>query len=110
MKQYVIDGLRPNDHKKLKQILDSRFGPAALGIIYWVEIEKSLLSPTQKDHQDCSPHWFTLELESDRLSCELLVRIKKNIRCDCMGYATPQQREWLMDTIDAMLDELKIEI
>lgn len=36
-------------------------------------------------------------LEESYLSCELLVRIKNNIKCDCMGYATKEQRDWLVN-------------
>jgi len=110
MKQYLIDGLRPEDHEKLKQYLDQNYGPAVLGNIYWIELKTNILTSVQKEHSDCRPHIFALELENSQLSCELLVRIKKNIKCDCMGYATPGQREWLIENVDAMLDELGISI
>jgi hypothetical protein len=49
-----------------------------------------------------------IELEPDRMSCELLIRSSIKIRCDCMGYATKDQRNWLIDRIDTMLNELEI--
>lgn len=110
MKQYLIDGLRPEDYEKLKRYCDETFGKPSLGSIYWVEIEPSLLNEQQKAHLKCQPHYFTLELEQQHLSCELLVRIKKNIKCDCMGYADKRQREWLMDSVDGILDTLGITI
>jgi hypothetical protein len=51
---------------------------------------------------------FALMLEENALFCELLVRIKTNIRCDCMGYATVEQRNWLVDWADAVLEKLSI--
>ncbi len=108
MKQYRIDGLGIQDHRKLKSYLDVHMGPPMLGNIYWLELENSLLTPLQKAHKACYPHCFALELEETFLSCEFLVRIKKHIRCDCMGYATPNQREWLITTVDAILEMLSI--
>jgi len=110
MKQYLIDGLRPQDHELIKHYLDKHYGPCNLGAIYWVELDPDLLTPMQKEHRLCGPHFFALELGRDFLSCELLVRIRTNIKCDCMGYATPEQREWLIGFADAVLDNLEISI
>lgn len=110
MKQYLIDGLRPDDHEKLKAYLGEHLQSSPLGGIYWLEIDRELLSPIQKDHAECYPHVFALQLEETFLSCELLVRIKKNIKCDCMSYATKEQRSWLMDQADAILEKLDISI
>ncbi len=110
MKQYVIDGLRPEDYDKLKACLDKNFTSGGLDSIYWLELDKTVLTSIQNDHQDCHPHIFALELDHVKLSCEMLVRIKRSIKCDCMAYATSQQREWLMTTIDAILDDLDIDI
>lgn len=108
MKQYVIDGLRLEDVEKLKCYCNERFGNASLGAIYWVEIPESILNEIQMAHRDCAPHFFTIELDGDRLSCEFLVRIKKSVKCDCMAYADQKQREWIMDEMDAILDGLDI--
>ena len=110
MKQYVIDGLRPQDHQKLKDYLDEFLTCSPLGGIYWLELDKIVLTPTQKNHQECYPHVFALMLEETYLSCELLVRIKKNIKCDCMDYATREQRDWLIEQADAILEKLDIRI
>ena len=110
MKQYVIDGLRLEDYKKLKTYLDDNLTSSALGGIYWLELDKEILSDTQQKHPECSPHVFALMLEETYLSCELLVRIKKNIKCDCMAYATKTQRDWLIEQADAILEVLDIRI
>lgn len=110
MKQYLIDGLSPYDYERLKKYCDETFGIASLGSIYWVEIDPILLNPMQKSHTECQPYYFALELDEQNLSCELLVRIKKSIKCDCMAYADKRQREWLMDKVDAILDTLDITI
>ncbi len=110
MKQYVIDGLSPFDYERLKKYCDETFGEPSLGAIYWIEIDQSILNPIQKSHTQCQPYYFALELDERHLSCELLVRIKKHIKCDCMGYADRTQREWLMDKVDSILNNLDVTI
>jgi hypothetical protein len=108
MKQYVIDELRLQDHQKVKQYLDEQFGPAEIGGIYWVPLAEEALSEIQKQHGDCRPFYVAIELQEDKLALELLVRTKSRIRCDCIRYADADQRIWIMDLIDAMLERLDI--
>ncbi len=108
MKQYLIDGLRLNDYEKIKAYLDQYLESSPLGGIYWLEIPEELLTPVQKDHTSCHPLFFALVLEETSLAFEFLVRIKNNIKCDCMGYATKGQRDWLMDQADAIFEKLGI--
>ena len=108
MKQYVIDELRATDHKKLQSYLDERYGPPAMGSIYWMPIDLELLSNTQKAHRQCQPHCVALDLDASRLVCELLVRTRSRMRCDCIAYATPKQCGWLIALIDNIFNQLKI--
>jgi len=108
MRQYLIDGLKSRDYKKIDTYLKTYFEPSPIGNIYWVELDRDILTDIQKAHTSCHPHVFALELEKNFLSCELLVRIKKSIKCDCMGYATEKQREWLIKKIDAILEKLDV--
>ncbi|MBF0201692.1 MAG: hypothetical protein HQK66_10345 [Desulfamplus sp.] len=110
MKQYVIDGFRSEDYERIKAYFDEHCGTPSLGSIYWIEIDEALLNGTQLSHAGCGPHYFAVELEEGRLSCEFLVRIKKSVKCDCMAYADQKQREWIMDMMDAMLEKLHISI
>lgn len=108
MKQYVIDELRPDDHNKLQEHLDRKFGAAHLGGIYWVRIDDALLNQTQTEHGKCRPFYFAIELTPDCLACELLVRTRNTVRCACIGYTTEKQRNWLIRTIDQIFSELEI--
>lgn len=110
MKQYVLDGLRLEDYHKLKAYLDEHLASSPLGGIYWLELDPDILTDIQKEHAECSPHVFALMLEETYLSCELLVRIKKNIKCECMAYADKTQRDWLVDQADTILEKLDIRI
>ena len=108
MRVYLIDGLQLNDYNKLKNYLDNHLESSPLGGIYWLKLDKDILTDIQKEHVDCYPHVFALMLGEPSLSSEFLVRIKKKIQCDCMGCATKDQRSWLMDQVDAIFEKLEI--
>jgi hypothetical protein len=108
MKSYVIDELRYQDFEKLKAYLDETYGQDTLGGLYWLPLPADLLEPVQSDHEACRPFCLALELLEDRLVCELLVRTRERVRCDCIAYATPRQREWLIAVVDAIFEKLEL--
>jgi hypothetical protein len=108
MKQYVIDELRPEDYKALRKYLKERFGTAAVDGIYWIPVEPAVLTDIQVEHKECQPHHFAIDLGRHQLACELLVRAKNRIRCNCIQYATETQRNWLIEFIDSIFQHLKI--
>ncbi len=108
MKQYVIDEFRPGDADKLKKHLEKTFGPPELNSIFWIPVPEDLLTGTQTAHKNCQPFYFAADIDDYRIACELLVRTKNTIRCSCIGYATEQQREWLMSYIDGIFEALDI--
>ena len=108
MKQYLIDGLRLKDYVTLKAYLDKYLKSAPLSGVYWLEVDRELLTPIQKEHEGCHPQVFAWILEETYLSCEFLVRVKKNIKCDCMDYATREQRDWIIDQADSIFEKLGI--
>jgi len=108
MKQYVIDELRPADFKKIKEFLEDTHESSRLDHLYWFKLDDEILSKVQTQHKDCYPFYFAVELEPDRISFELLIRTKNRVRCDCMAYATENQRNWLIRSVDAALTRLSI--
>ncbi len=108
MKQYVIDELRPADYKALKTYLDGQYGPSAVDGIYWIPVAAEILTDIQSEHTDCQPLHFAVDLDDKRLSCEFLVRSINRVRCECIEYATENQREWLIRLIDNIFDRLQI--
>jgi hypothetical protein len=108
MKQYTIDELRPDDYEKLKAYLDDNYSVPGMEHLYWLPLEEALGEEAQRSHDQCRPHYFALELLPDRLTCELLVRTNKRVRCDCIQYASPRQRDWLIDVVDTVFDQLQI--
>ena len=81
-----------------------------MGGVYWVPIDPGLLSPTQSMHVQCRPFFAAIELQTDRLSMELLVRTQNRIRCECIAYATDEQRNWLIRLVDDLLAQLGISV
>jgi hypothetical protein len=109
VKQYVIDELRPADHAKIKSCLDDRFAVQAFPGLYWIDLIPEQYAEPQKAHPACGPFYFALELLPDRLTCELLVRSRQRIRCDCIRQATENQRNWLIQVVDALFEQLEIQ-
>lgn len=110
MKQYLIDELRLEDHEKIKAYLDEHIQAASMAGLYRIPLEKELLTGSQSGHPECGPHYFALELHEDRFACELLVRAEQAIRCNCICYASKEQRDWLIEYIDAILEKLEISV
>lgn len=108
MRQYLIDELRPEDVHHLKAYLDERYAVPDFEGLYWIELASDQLTAVQKAHPDCRPFYFAMELLPDRLSCELLVRSRQRVRCDCIRYASETQRNWIIAKVDAIFDELKL--
>ena len=108
MKQYVIDDLRPPDHAALKAYLDDHLEKTGIEGVYHLAVPEELLSEVQRSHNACHPLYLALELVPEALVCELLVRTDARVRCDCIGYATVSQRNWAIETIDAIADKLAL--
>lgn len=110
MKQYIIDELRYNDYEKVKLYLTEKLGASEIDGIYWLPLEKELLTDEQTSHNECLPLFFVIDLKPELISCELLVRTKNKIKCTCIGYATEKQRNWLIRYTDDMLKQLEISV
>ena len=108
MKQYVIDELRLEDHNKIKAYLEETYGAAEMGAIYWVPVATDMLTAIQREHTDCQPYYFAIELDESRFALELLIRTKSRVRCACIGYASKDQRIWIMEAVDAIFERLNI--
>jgi hypothetical protein len=110
MKQYIIDELRIEDYEKIKTYFDDHFEASKISGIYWIYIDPKILSEIQISHDKCKPFYFAVEIEPDKLSCELLVRTGNRVRCDCVRYATESQRNWFIRLIDAILEKLEVHV
>ncbi|MFO8241392.1 MAG: hypothetical protein R6T90_10415 [Dissulfuribacterales bacterium] len=110
MRQYVVDELRPQEVKKIKAYLDTCCDISDIMGLYWLTIPGDILSPVQYEHQDCQPHCAAIELGDKWVKIEMLVRSRRKIRCECVNYATTQQRKFLLSFVDRLLEETKIRV
>ena len=110
MKQYVIDGIRPADLEKIRSYATASFEASGIDDLYWIPLHTDILTKVQASHMKCHPFFAAFELMPDRVACELLVRTKNQVTCNCMAAATEQQRNWLFDRIDGMFETLEIDI
>ncbi len=108
MKQYVIDELRHEDYGKVKTYMDENYGFSKIDGIYWIPLGKDILSETQKNHVKCQPFYFAVDLEPSQMACELLVRTKENVRCNCIKYATEKQLNWFIQLMDAIFEKIGV--
>ena len=108
MKQYRIDELRADDYQKLRDYLDEAYGPSRVEGLYWVPLQQNLLNKVQAAHIKCQPFYFAVELQPTSISFELLIRTTNRVRCDCIDYANPAQRENIIYFADKLFEKLKI--
>lgn len=108
MRQYVIDELRAEDHSKIKAFLDKKYGDTQLLGVYQIPLDASLLSDIQAEHIACQPFFFSVDLESSRITFEFLIRSPKQLKCSCVAYATTAQREWIIRLADSIFEQESI--
>ncbi len=108
MRQYVIDQLKPEERDKIKAYLEQYCEPAGLDGMFWLHVPLEVLSETQRDHQGCQPHCVGIELREQEVKIEFLVRSRNKIRCECIAYALPHQRDYIINFIEQMLKETKV--
>lgn len=109
MKQYVIDELQRPEQRKLEDYFKRYLHPSGVDGIYWLFLDEDLLSDTQRSHRECRPYYIAVDLTDTAMHCELLVRAKNRLRCDCIAYVDRRQREWVIDLIDAIVAKLAIQ-
>ncbi len=111
MRSYFIDELAPEDVKRIKAHLDHKGLAGSLEGIYYLPVPEKLLSPEQQEHlAACGPFILPLETGEDWVRLEFLVRARAILRCSCVAYAHPALREYMVDSLDALIKELDIAV
>ncbi len=110
MKQYVIDQLRETDYEKILEFLKANADPSEFGDVFWAKLPAGLYSDDQKEHVECQPFCFAINLSPGKVEFELLIRSRQVLRCKCIGYAGKNQRDYILDYADRMLGELMIKL
>jgi hypothetical protein len=110
MKQYVIDQLRTSDYDQIQAFLERNTEGTGLEGIYWVNLPRELYSMTQSEHAKCHPFYFAIHLTWNDVAFELLIRSRQVIRCGCIAYATPPQRDYIIGFGDRVIEELHLKL
>lgn len=110
MKQYVIDQLRESDFHQIKAFLGQNTESASLDGIYWADLPPKLYTEIQREHVECQPFYFAIHLTWNDVAFELLIRSRQVIRCRCIAYATPAQRDHIIHYAERMIEELKLKL
>ncbi|RJR46840.1 MAG: hypothetical protein C4567_01675 [Deltaproteobacteria bacterium] len=108
MRQYVLDEIGRKDLPRLRDYLKEHAQASSLEGIWWVDLPEDLLNPEQYAHQDHRPFRFAVELGDDFLRFELLIRSRETMRCSCIGYATPGQRNFILAFADRLVEDLAL--
>lgn len=115
MRAYLIEDLNDEDYKTVIKAFDELGFKGPLEGIYYIPLPEELLQPEQVDHKDeCGPYFMALEgiemYESNSFKLELLARGRKKMRCSCITYATPKQREHMIEYLDQFIEELEVSV
>lgn len=109
MRQYHLDEISRKDIPRLRDYLQEHALASSLEGIWWVDLPEDLLSPEQFAHQDCRPFRFAVELGDNFVRFEFLIRSQQTMRCACIGYATRQQREFILAFADRLVEDLDLQ-
>ncbi len=113
MRQYLLDEIARKDLPRVRQYLNEHAAAASLQDVWWVDLPEDLLSPEQFEHANCRPFRFAVEVGEPMVGdCfvrfELLIRSEQTMRCTCIGYATRQQRDFILGYADRLVAELAL--
>jgi len=105
MRQYFIDEISFLERDNIEHYLNRTLKHGPIEGVFWLEVPPDLYGPAQHGHEQCAPFYFSIVLEENSLRCEFLVRSVDNLHCTCIAWATPAQREFVLDYADRLLTE-----
>ena len=108
MKSYYIDEISTPDLDKITGYLNENAAESGMEKLFWIEMPSECLAGMQSEHSECKPYRFAIETGDTWIRAELFVRTSTKFRCDCNGYCNKNQKEFIMDYIDNMIDKLGI--
>ena len=108
MKSYYVDEISASDLDKITGYLNENAVESGMERLFWIEIPSENLTEFQAEHSDCGPHRFAIETGDTWIRAEFFVRTSVKFRCDCNGYCNENQKKFIMDYIDNMIEKLDI--
>jgi hypothetical protein len=105
MRQLFIDELTREERANVDSYLKRTLKPGPIDGLYWLAIPQDLYGAAQQGHDTCGPFYFAIELQEDAVRFEFLVRSQTNLHCSCIAYASPAQRNFILQFADKLLVE-----
>jgi hypothetical protein len=105
MRSYLIEDIYEDNAKKIATALDEKGWRGPIEGIWYLPVPEERLTDEQREHLgECGPYMMALEkvdrVEEHDFKLELLVRSRNRIRCSCVAYASPEQREHMIGLLD----------
>ena len=108
MKYYLVDEIQLSDMEKIAEFLGKNTIESNIGNVFWVEVPKDLLNDIQYTHIACAPHVIAVELDRNSIKFEFFIRSMATLNCQCQVYSDRQQRDFILNYADKMLNTLGI--
>jgi hypothetical protein len=109
MRTYTIDQLEEDDIAAINSRLLDLELQAGLEGVYWLPVPKDMLTAMQAEHvEHCGPYCLALEVETNSVHMELLVRGIGRITCECLAFASETLRNHMIAYLETTLQELNI--
>ena len=109
MRSYLIDVISKPHMEKIDAYLMKNAMKSGIEKLFWVKIPVDMLTDIQHQHKDCQPHVFAVELGTDWIKLEFLIRSLKGFRCSCSSYCSSPQRDFIINYADQLIEVLEIQ-
>ena len=108
MRAYLIDEISSGDIKRIAAYLEENAVRSGLENLFWVEMPEGMLDDIQRRHPDRAPFVFAVELGPTWVKLEFFLRNLQDIRCPSAGYCTAEQRGFIIDYADRIIESLGV--
>lgn len=108
MRSYVVDEISSDDLDLIITCLSEKASASGMKNLYWVDLPVEDLTEEQRDHVDCHPLRFAVEIGDSWIKAEFFIRSGKKIKCDCHGYCDDKQKKYIIRYIDSIISGLNI--
>ena len=109
MRYYVIDEMPELDLEKIKEHLNSKGVRSQMEEIFWIELPHEHMSIDQSEKKESHPYMFSIEVSRKEIRAELFIRTLNSFNCEFQGFAIGEQRGFIMNYMDRMLENLQIQ-
>ena len=108
MKSYYVDEISATGLDQITRYLIENAIESGMDKLFWVEIPSDFLTDFQSRHEECGPHRFAIETGDTWIRAEFFIRTQGRFECDCNGYCDKNQKIFIINYIDSMIQNLDI--